>query len=145
LLEASLFQVTEQCINEIKLELNLKEEIGGIVTFIGTVRDHNNGETVSSLEYESYIEMAEIVGKTIIKEALNKFDIVSAKAIHRIGHLKITDTAVIVSVGSHHRREAFEACEYVINTIKSKVPSWKREHYTNKSPEWVACHRCAHA
>ena len=141
-----MFKITKESINGLKLDLGPEvNSIGGIVTFDGTVRNHNNDLPVMSLEYEAYSEMAEKIGARIVQDALEKFDIVSASAVHRVGHLQITDSAVIVTAGSHHRKEAFEACQYIIDTKKKEVPIWKREHYVNQSPKWVACHRCAHA
>ncbi len=140
-----MFYITEDSINELNLDLGEKANtIGGIVTFDGTVRNHNNNLPVSSLEYEAYTEMANKIGNEIIELAYTKFDIVSAKAVHRIGHLQITDSAVKVTVGSHHRKEAFEACQFIIDTIKKEVPIWKREHYQNQETKWVACHGCQH-
>jgi len=117
---------------------------GGVVIFEGRVRNYNEGKNVSSLEYQSYIEMAEIVGNEILSEALKLFDIKKAYCVHREGHLAIGEMAVWVYCSSVHRAESFKACEYIINEVKQRVPIWKREHYINDEPKWVACHRCAH-
>ena len=115
---------------------------GGIVTFEGRVRSINEGKKVSSLEYEAYPELAYHEGEKIIKEALAKFDILSAYALHRTGHLDIGDVAVFVISMSMHRREAFEATQYIIDHIKDRVPIWKKEHYVDGEALWVRCDRC---
>ena len=118
---------------------------GARVVFEGIVRNHNEGSNVTSLEYSAYDEMAIKEGQKIVDEALSKFDVISGKCVHRLGHLQITDMAVWVEVYSEHRREAFEACQYIIDEVKLRVPVWKKEHYVDKEPEWVACHRCQEA
>ncbi|MBT3587005.1 MAG: molybdenum cofactor biosynthesis protein MoaE [Halobacteriovoraceae bacterium] len=120
------------------------DSVGGIAIFEGVVRNHNEGHGVQSLEYQAYSEMAEREGQVIMQETLEKFDIVTAFCQHRIGHLKIREMAVYIYVGSKHRREAFEACQYIINEVKKRVPIWKKEHYLKKPAEWVACHGCSH-
>lgn len=139
-----MFYITNENINDFKANSGPEiDTVGGIVSFQGTVRNHNEGHKVKSLEYESYTEMANKVGEKIVADAKEKFDIVDAVCVHRVGHLAIGDTAVWVYAFSHHRREAFEACQYIIDTVKDVVPIWKKEHYVDKDPEWVACHRCA--
>lgn len=140
-----MFSITSDNINnlnELNLEIIKNPSVGGIVYFQGVVRDHNDGKDVSSLEYESYESMAVKVGASIVKEAIEKFGIESAYCIHRVGHLEINDTAVWVVTAGHHRREAYEANQFIIDRIKLEVPMWKKEHYINEKPEWIACHRC---
>lgn len=129
-------------LNELNLEILKNPTVGGIVYFQGVVRNHNEGKDVGSLEYDAYTPMANKMGQKIVAEAMKKFEIEDAYCLHRIGHLGINDTAVWVVVTSHHRREAYEASQYIIDTVKSEVPIWKREHYVNEEPNWVACHRC---
>lgn len=140
-----MFKMVEQNINDIqRMELDILENpiVGGIVYFQGVVRNHNEGKDVTSLEYESYIPMANKIGNDIVKKAIEKFDIVDAYCVHRTGHLDINDTAVWVVTTSHHRKEAYDACQYIIDTVKGEVPIWKKEHYKTEGPKWVACHRC---
>lgn len=140
-----MFKMTKKNINTLEsldTDILTNPKVGGISYFQGVVRNHNEGHDVTSLEYDSYIAMADKVGLKILKDSKEKFDIVEAYCEHRVGHLEINDTAVWVVVTSHHRREAFEACQYIIDMVKDSVPIWKREHYVNKAPEWVACHRC---
>ncbi|MGK0367157.1 MAG: molybdopterin synthase catalytic subunit [Thermoproteota archaeon] len=138
-----MFKVLNEDINNYDIEAKLKDpSVGAIVYFQGKVRNHNLGLKVTSLEYTSYIEMANKVGEKVVKEAIEKFDIVDAICIHRVGHLQIDDTAVWTAASSAHRGEAFRASEYIIDRVKTEVPIWKREHYVDKEPEWVACHHC---
>ncbi len=111
---------------------------GGFVSFEGWVRENNEGKKVSALEYEAYAELAVAEGKKIVAEA-ERFGIIKAECVHRTGALEIGDLAVMVVVSSAHRKAAFEACEYIINEIKSRVPIWKRETYTDGETTWVNC------
>lgn len=139
-----MFSISETDICKVALEDSVSvQQAGAVVTFDGRVRNHNEGHQVKSLEYQSYESMAEKVGLEIIHEAHQKFDIHQSAAVHRVGHLAIGDAAVVVSVSSSHRADAFKACQYIIDEIKLRVPVWKKEHYLNKEPEWVACHQCA--
>lgn len=113
-------------------------EAGGFVAFEGWVRENNEGKKVIALEYEAYEELAVKEGQRIIDEA-QKFDILKACCVHRVGPLKIGDLAVVVMVSSAHRKEAFVACEFIINEIKKRVPIWKRESYADGTTSWVNC------
>ena len=128
-------------IEKIKMEL-YHPSAGAVVDFEGRVRDHNNGQRVSSLEYQCYLEMALVEGEKILSGAKEMFPILDACAVHRQGHLQIGEVAVWVGVISAHRDESFKACRYIIDTIKNTVPIWKKEYYPGSIPKWVACHRC---
>lgn len=117
---------------------------GASVDFEGWVRDHNEGRQVLRLEYEAYPALALREGGRILTAAMERFGLRSASAVHRTGILEIGEAAVWVGVSSSHRAEAFEACRWIIDRIKDTVPVWKREHYQEGEPEWVACHRCVH-
>lgn len=112
-------------------------EAGAFVTFEGKVRNHAEGKPVQSLEYEAYDEMAITQGNALLEEAIQQFALTGARAIHRIGPLEIGDTAVVVQTSSAHRREAFLACEWIMDQIKWRVPIWKRETYATGVSEWV--------
>ena len=118
---------------------------GGYVSFEGWVRDHNEGQEVTGLEYEAFQELAVKEGDRIIAEALRRFPVKHALCIHRVGALALSDMAVWVGVSSAHRGEAFEACRYIIDEVKHRVPIWKKEHYRNGDSGWVNCERCAAA
>ncbi len=118
---------------------------GGYVSFEGWVRDYNEGLEVTRLEYEAFQALAEKEGDLIVAEALARFPVKHALCIHRVGALALTDMAVWVGVSSVHRGEAFDACRFIIDEVKHRVPIWKKEHYRNGNSGWVNCERCAAA
>jgi molybdopterin synthase catalytic subunit len=118
---------------------------GGFVTFEGWVRDFNEGRAVTRLEYEAFQVLAVKEGERILTEARERFPIRHALCIHRVGTLDLTDMAVWVGVSAVHRAEAFEACRYIIDEVKHRVPIWKKEHYRDGDSGWVNCERCAAA
>lgn len=118
---------------------------GALVVFEGWVRDHNEGQQVERLEYEVYRPVAETVGAMIIDEAQERYGVSHGLCVHREGLLELGDVAVIVCVSSSHRGEAFEACRYIIDQAKTRLPIWKKEHYTTGISEWVNCENCAAA
>ena len=109
---------------------------GAVVVFEGRVRDHNAGKVVTRLEYEAYIALAEKEGLKIIQEALGAFDILAARCTHRVGVLQIGEVAVWVVVQAAHRQAAFQACQYIIEEVKRRVPIWKKEYGPDGS-HWV--------
>jgi molybdopterin synthase catalytic subunit len=109
---------------------------GGTVLFIGSVRDHNEKGTVSEIYYEAYKEMAEEKMAEIEKEARERWKIKKFVAIHRVGNLKVGEPSVAVIVSAEHRQEAFEACKYGIDQIKTRVPIWKKE-VSGSGVAWV--------
>jgi len=110
--------------------------VGGIVVFEGVVRDHARGKRVRYLEYDVYEEMAQQQIGTIIAEAQQRWGVERVAVAHRFGRLEIGETAVIIVVASPHRAEAFDACRYIIDTLKATVPIWKKEVATD-GEEWV--------
>ena len=112
---------------------------GACVTFEGWVRDHNDGAPVVALEYEAHVGVAEKEGAQILSEALERFEITSARCEHRVGKLAIGDCAVWVGVSAAHRGAAFDACRYIIDETKSRVPIWKKEHYRSGESGWENC------
>lgn len=122
--------------------LDLADELvdpaaGALVTFEGWVRDHSEGRQVQRLEYQAYPEMALKEGAKILAEAGEKFEILGGKCVHRVGPLEIGDMAVWVGATAAHRKQAFLACEYIIDQIKLRVPIWKKEYYMNGDSGWV--------
>jgi len=140
-----MFEITQEPINIdlYKKKLCLKSA-GAFSSFEGWVRNINDGKEVLRLEYDCYEALAQKTGLQIIEEVMEKFDILSAFAIHRYGLLEISETAVWLGVCSIHREEAFKACRYLIDEIKHRVPIWKKEYYISEEPIWVRCHRCSH-
>jgi molybdopterin synthase catalytic subunit len=109
---------------------------GGIASFVGLVRDHHDGREVKRLEYSAYAPMAQAECAAIVTEAETKWPVRVALS-HRIGTLEVGEAAVAIAVAAPHRGEAFEACRYVIEELKRRVPIWKREWYADGSSDWV--------
>jgi molybdopterin synthase catalytic subunit len=111
-------------------------KVGGIVTFVGTVRDLNEGAFVAEMELEHYPGMTEQSIQAIIDQARARWPIYGALVIHRVGPLKPMDQIVLVAVTSPHRGEAFSACEFIIDYLKTEAPFWKKEQ-TPEGARWV--------
>jgi len=118
-------------------------ECGAYVAFEGWVRDHNDGRRVLRLEYEAFAPLALSEGERIIAAARERFGVEHAYCAHRVGALGIGELAVWVGVSAAHRGEAFDACRYIIDEIKHRVPIWKKEYYQDGDSGWVNCERCA--
>jgi molybdopterin synthase catalytic subunit len=112
---------------------------GACVTFEGWVRNRNDGQLVLSLEYEAYVLLAEAEGERILGEARDRFALVGAAGVHRVGHLQLGELAVWVGVTAEHRNAAFDACRYVIDEAKARLPIWKKEHYASGATAWINC------
>jgi len=113
--------------------------VGAVASFLGTVRNMNDNRAVTGIEYSAYEEMAEREMRSIVAEAARKFDSVApAIAIeHRLGELSLGDVSVAIAVSHARRAPALDACRYVIEELKKRVPIWKREHYTDGTRAWV--------
>ncbi len=132
-----LIQLTREPLNrDVLVAATSDPSVGGIVVFEGVVRDNARGKQVRYLEYEAYEEMAEQQIRTIIEEAQQRWGVERVTVAHRFGRLEIGEASVIIVVASPHRGEAFEACRYIIDTLKKTVPIWKKEVATN-GEEWV--------
>ena len=112
---------------------------GACVTFEGWVRNRNDGQPVRALDYEAYPLLAEKEGARILAEAREKFPVLAATAAHRTGHLALGELAVWVGVTAEHRGAAFDACRYIIDEAKARVPIWKKEHYESGASAWINC------
>lgn len=112
-------------------------ESGAVASFWGRVRNHHQGRRVSGLEYSVYPAMAEAEGGRILAEARKRFGLDGVRAAHRIGRLTLGDAALVVEVASGHRGEAFEACRWIVDEIKARVPIWKKEFYVEEDPRWL--------
>ena len=110
--------------------------IGALVSFVGQVRDINDGDAVNTLTLEHYPEMTEKALLAIESEAKTRWDIVDSLIIHRVGTLKPQDQIVLVAVTSAHRGEAFKACEFIMDYLKTSAPFWKKEA-TSQGERWV--------
>lgn len=133
------FALLDEAIDAERLKDFLQDEqCGALATFEGWVRNHNNDSRVTSLTYYGYEKLAINQGKRIIEEAKRLFDIENAVAIHRIGALEIGDMAVWVGVSSKHRYPAFDACKWILDTIKADIPVWKQEFYQDEPSKWLS-------
>ncbi|MBX3609816.1 MAG: molybdopterin synthase catalytic subunit MoaE [Hydrogenophaga sp.] len=110
--------------------------VGAVCTFIGTVRDRNDGQSVSAMELEHYPGMTEKAIEAMIDAAFQRFDILGARVIHRVGPLQPLDQIVLVAVSSAHRGQAFQACEFLMDYLKTQAPFWKKEQ-TPEGARWV--------
>jgi molybdopterin synthase catalytic subunit len=110
--------------------------VGAVCAFIGTVRDRNDGSPVRSMELEHYPGMTEKSIEAMIDEAHRRFDIRAAKVIHRVGLLQPCEQIVMVAVTSAHRGESFQACEFLMDYLKTQAPFWKKEE-TPEGARWV--------
>ncbi len=110
--------------------------VGAVCAFVGTVRDRNDGQSVSTLELEHYPGMTEKAIEAMVAEAQRRFDICGARVIHRVGRLAPEDQIVLVAVTSAHRGESFQACEFLMDYLKTQAPFWKKED-TPEGARWV--------
>ncbi len=110
--------------------------IGAVCSFIGTVRDRNDGQSVSTMELEHYPGMTEKSIEAMIDEAHKRFNIFGARVIHRVGLLQPLDQIVLVAVSSAHRGQSFQACEFLMDYLKTQAPFWKKEQ-TPEGARWV--------
>jgi len=110
--------------------------MGALVTFVGVVRDSSRGKAVDRIEIQVYEEMARRQLEEIREEAIARFGVEEIAIIHRYGSLEVSDNIMMIAVGGGHRPEAFDACRWVLETIKEKVPIWKKE-ITPEGDFWV--------
>lgn len=114
-----------------------KNKVGGIVTFIGSMRDFNDGADVVEMFLEHYPGMTEKHIEQVCKEASERWDIIDSFVVHRVGKISPSDPIVLVAVWSAHRAEAFDACRFIINYLKKRAPFWKRESSPDGETRWV--------
>lgn len=104
---------------------------GALCVFTGVVRNEHQGRSVLHLEYEAYEEMALEQLQRVAEETRARFGVTHVQLVHRLGRMEVGETSVAVAVASPHRKEAFEACRYAIDTLKARVPIWKKEFYAD--------------
>ena len=132
------FEISGRAIEVATLrEALLGTSAGAYASFEGWVRDHNDGREVLALRYESYRVLAETEGGSILVEAGQRFQIQGAACVHRVGRLQLGELAVWVGVSAAHRGPAFDACRWIIDQVKSRVPIWKHEHYAQGGQSWL--------
>ena len=121
---------------EIAMLRESDKRVGAVCSFVGTVRDRNEGDQVATLELEHYPGMTEKAIEAMIDAAMARFDIFAARVIHRVGLLQPLDQIVMVAVTSAHRGESFQACEFIMDYLKTQAPFWKKEQ-TPAGARWV--------
>jgi molybdopterin synthase catalytic subunit len=110
---------------------------GAVVNFVGTTRDNFEDKSVTYLTYEAYVEMALHECQAICEEAIQKFPgTLKASIHHRLGRVDICETSIICSISSAHRKEGFEACEWMMRDLKARVPIWKKEFFVDGYSQW---------
>jgi molybdopterin synthase catalytic subunit len=132
------FSISAAPIDAMALQRGLEAAgVGAVACFEGRVRDHTEGRAVNGLSYQAYAQLAEAEGTRIIDEACAKFAVEHIVCVHRVGDLSLGEVAVWAGVSAGHRAAAFDACRYVIDEVKARVPIWKREHYAEGDAEWL--------
>lgn len=133
-----MIQLTNDPIDTGKiLEQVASPEAGAAVLFLGTAREITNGKRTVSLHYECYQEMAEKKLRELEEEARQRWPLCQCIVVHRLGHLAIGEASIAVAVSSPHRKQAFEAAHWLIDTIKQLVPIWKKENWADGTSDWV--------
>ncbi|HET7844236.1 MAG TPA: molybdenum cofactor biosynthesis protein MoaE [Xanthomonadales bacterium] len=133
----SAFAISVATIDVVALRRTLEHAgAGAVVTFEGTVRDHSAGRPVLRLAYDAFAPLAAKEGERILAEARERFAIAHVACAHRTGTLEIGEVAVWVGVAAAHRAAAFDACRYVIDELKQRVPIWKKEFYADGEGRW---------
>ena len=131
------FRLTEGPVNLTSVVVAVvDEQAGAIATFLGTVRAQSRGREVIALEYEAYEEMAEDVMAEIAAEVDERYDLCKVAITHRLGRVEVGETSVAIAVSAPHRQDALAACADVIETLKARVPLWKKELYEG-GEEWI--------
>ena len=139
-----MIEITKRTIDPDELRKKLFDPAAGAYcSFEGWIRNENEGQSVLRLEYEAYEPLALSEGQKILSEAQQQFPHLQAHCMHRTGLLEIGECAVWVGVSSPHRDEAFQACRFIIDQLKVRLPIWKKEHYADGHSGWVNCERCA--
>jgi molybdopterin synthase catalytic subunit len=133
-----MIEITEAPIDHAALTDRVRSNrAGAVCTFLGTVREMTGDRRTASLDYEAYPEMAYQKLAELEAEARRRWPIIEAALVHRVGHLDLGEISVVVAVSCPHRDQAFEACRWLIDTLKEVVPIWKKEVWADGSEEWV--------
>ena len=132
------FQLSESPIDIASLSRELSSDgAGACVSFEGWVRNRNEGREVRRLDYQAYAALAQSEGERILRATKERFPIIHARCVHRVGSLAVGDLAVWVGVSAAHRDAAFAACRHIIDEVKLHVPIWKNEHYADGESGWL--------
>ncbi|MHB8971435.1 MAG: molybdenum cofactor biosynthesis protein MoaE [Pirellulaceae bacterium] len=112
-------------------------QAGAVVLFLGTAREFTDGRQTVSLEYECYPEMAAVTLRELEAEARRRWPLIGLSVVHRVGHVELGEVSVAIAVSSAHRQAAFEAGQWLIDTMKQVVPIWKKEQWADGTSQWV--------
>lgn len=133
-----MIEVTDAPIDHAALTERVRSNLAGAVcTFLGTVREMTGDRRTASLDYEAYPEMALKKLEELEAEARRRWPVIEAAIVHRVGHLDLGEVCVVVAVSCPHRDQAFDACRWLIDTLKEVVPIWKKEVWAAGGEEWV--------
>jgi molybdopterin synthase catalytic subunit len=133
-----MVEITEHPIDHAALTETVRsDQAGAVCTFLGTVRELTGDRRTTSLDYEAYPEMARAKLLELEAEARRRWPVVEVALVHRVGHLDLGEISVVVAVSCPHRHQAFDACRWLMDTIKEVVPIWKRENWADGTQEWV--------
>lgn len=113
-----------------------RDDAGAVVTFAGTVRDHDAGREVVALHYEAHPDAGRVLAE-VLEQARSRPGVLDATAAHRTGELRVGDVAFVAAVSAAHRREAFDACAWLVDEAKARLPIWKHQHFADGTDEWV--------
>ncbi len=135
---AGLIALTSEAIDVAGVTAHVRStRAGAVCVFLGTAREFTGDRRTVVLEYEAYAGMAERALAELDAQARRRWPIVESAIVHRVGRLELGDVAVAVAVSAPHRREAFEACQWLMDTIKEVVPIWKKEEWADGAQEWI--------
>jgi molybdopterin synthase catalytic subunit len=133
-----MIQITEAPIDHAALTERVRSNLAGAVcTFLGTVREMTGDRQTTALEYEAYPEMAASKLAELEAEARMRWPILEVALVHRVGHLDLGEISVVVAVSTPHRQQSFEACRWLIDSLKEVVPIWKKEVWADGTEGWV--------
>jgi molybdopterin synthase catalytic subunit len=133
-----MIEITEAAIDHAAITEGVRSNgAGAVCTFLGTVRELTGSRRTVSLDYEAYPEMALKKLAELEASARRRWPIIELAMVHRVGHLDLGEVSVVVAVSCPHRQDAFEACRWLIDTVKEVVPIWKKENWADGSEEWV--------
>jgi len=133
-----MVEITEAPLDHAELVERVRDvNAGAVCSFLGTVREMTGDRRTTELEYEAYPEMAARELEKLEAEARGRWPLIHVILAHRVGRLDLGDVSVVVAVSSPHRADAFEACRWLIDTLKERVPIWKRERWADGRQEWI--------
>lgn len=133
-----MVSITDEPIDAAKILEQVQSPLAGaVVLFLGTTRELTGGRRTQSLDYECYPEMATKKLAELESEARGRWELIDCAIVHRLGHLEIGEASVAVAISSAHRQAAFEAGQWLIDTLKQTVPIWKKENWADGGTDWV--------